>query len=246
MHMIVSHIKRASRGRDFFGRDMVLSRLVGSVMAGADFGLILASVDRGIIYANNQADALMRARNGVRCDRNSITAKGFTSSRDLQSLVATASRQQDESAKGGTLILRDADGALSLAVHVVPLCRNFAQDPSYKDQPAAGFIIVDCQQALSERISDFADLFALTAGEARVASQLVSGEGLRKAASYLNIALSTARSHLRHIFEKTGTHSQAELVKVFCQVTLPRPGHARAEDASGKAAASRFRPEVAA
>jgi DNA-binding CsgD family transcriptional regulator len=170
----------------------------------------------------------LRARISLRCERKSVTAKGFSSSEDLQSLVATASRQRDESARGGTLILRDDDGALSLAVHVVPVCRNLGAGPSTNEQRAAGFILVDCQQALSERISDFAALFELTPGEARVAANLVSGGGLRKAASHLNIALSTARSHLKHIFEKTGTHSQTELVKAFYQVTLLRPAQAAA------------------
>ena len=66
--------------------------------------------------------------------------------------------------------------------------------------------------------------------QGRVAAQLVSGEGLRKAASCLNIALSTARSHLKHILEKTGTHRQAELVRVFYETTIPWRGRRRTVD----------------
>jgi DNA-binding CsgD family transcriptional regulator len=189
---------------------------------------------------------MMRARNTLCCERNRISAKVFASPRQLQSLIVAASRQRDESAHGGTLIMRDEDGALSLAVHVAPLCRNFAECPSNKKQLAVGLILVDCRQAISERIRAFANLFALTPGETRVAAQLASGGGLREASSYLKIALSTARSHLQRIFEKTGTHSQAELIKAFYQVTLPRPALGRTANTSGGAAAGGCRSSPAA
>ena len=46
-------------------------------------------------------------------------------------------------------------------MHVVPLCPNSAAGPPNKEYPVAGLVIVDCQQALAERINAFADLFAL-------------------------------------------------------------------------------------
>jgi DNA-binding CsgD family transcriptional regulator len=138
----------------------------------------------------------------------------------------------------GSLIIHDEDGAASLVVHVVPLCRRSAEVSPGKEHPVAGLVIVDRQRVLAERINAFADLFALTPGEARVVAQLISGEGLTKAASRLNIAPSTARSHLAHILEKTGTHRQAELVRVFYEVTIPWCGRRRTEDRSRKTIAA--------
>src|SRR5262245_17474093 len=57
--------------------------------------------------------------------------------------------------------------------------------------------------------------FGLTPAEARLALQLVAGETLRAAAVKLGISYETARSHLKHIFNKTGTCRQAELVVVI-------------------------------
>src|SRR4030088_2075639 len=59
--------------------------------------------------------------------------------------------------------------------------------------------LFSCRDDTPWRISAFADLFALTSAEARVVSQLVSRGRLTKVAACLNIALSTARSHLKHI-----------------------------------------------
>ena len=121
MQMIASHMERTFLFRDLPSEDRTLSDLLGSVMARAGFGLILATADRRIIYANDAAETFMRASNGLRRERNSISAADFTSSRKLQSLITAASRQAEEAAQGGSLILRDEDGMASFVVHVVPL-----------------------------------------------------------------------------------------------------------------------------
>jgi DNA-binding CsgD family transcriptional regulator len=230
MQMIIPQIERAFRVNDPLSEDRALSELLGSMLERAGFGLILVTADRRIVYANDTAETLMRRSNGLRCERNCVNAADFTASRKLRSLITAASRQADEKMRSGSLLYRDEDGMASLIVHVVPLRTNSSVGPADKECPVAGLAIVDCQQGVADRISAFADLFALTAGEGRVAAQLVSGAGLRKAASCLNIALSTARSHLKHILEKTGTHRQAELVRVFYETTIPWRGRRRTVD----------------
>jgi DNA-binding CsgD family transcriptional regulator len=54
--------------------------------------------------------------------------------------------------------------------------------------------------------------FALTPREAEVALVLSRGINLREVAQELGIGIATVRSHLQHLFEKTGTHRQVELI----------------------------------
>jgi DNA-binding CsgD family transcriptional regulator len=56
--------------------------------------------------------------------------------------------------------------------------------------------------------------FGLTPAEARLVLRLVSGDSLRSAAKALDIKYETVRTHLKSIFQKTGTRRQAELVIV--------------------------------
>ena len=57
-------------------------------------------------------------------------------------------------------------------------------------------------------------LYDLTAAEARLSLGLLEGKGLAWAARQNSISLNTARTHLRHVFQKTQTHRQAELVRM--------------------------------
>lgn len=45
----------------------------------------------------------------------------------------------------------------------------------------------------------------------------MAGTGIQAAADRLQISRSTGRTHLARIFEKTGTHRQAELVHLMLQ-----------------------------
>ena len=62
------------------------------------------------------------------------------------------------------------------------------------------------------------DRFQLTKAEAALAVQLIDGVALAEAAGILDIAYNTARSHLRAIFAKTGTHRQVQLVTLLRSV----------------------------
>jgi DNA-binding CsgD family transcriptional regulator len=56
-------------------------------------------------------------------------------------------------------------------------------------------------------------LYGLTPAEANVGSLLIAGSSLEDAARELGVSITTARTHLRQLFNKTGTNRQAELVQ---------------------------------
>ena len=57
--------------------------------------------------------------------------------------------------------------------------------------------------------------FGLTPAEARLALHLAAGETLRSAEAKLSMTYETARTHLKSVFQKTGTCRQAELLVVI-------------------------------
>jgi DNA-binding CsgD family transcriptional regulator len=66
--------------------------------------------------------------------------------------------------------------------------------------------------------------------QARLADLLATGCSLKEAAKQLDITPVSARQYLKLIFQKTGTHRQAELVRKILLVPAPRRGaalHAR-------------------
>ncbi len=58
-------------------------------------------------------------------------------------------------------------------------------------------------------------LFCLTPGEARLAKCLGEGLSLREAAAEFGVSVNTVRMQLRHVFAKTGTRRQLDLVRLI-------------------------------
>lgn len=62
-------------------------------------------------------------------------------------------------------------------------------------------------------------MFGLTPAEAELAERLASGESLETIAEVRHITIDTARTQLRTVFKKTGTHRQGELVSLVSNLS---------------------------
>lgn len=96
-------------------------------------------------------------------------------------------------------------------------------------RPDAGFAVValfDPTRCPGADAGLLQQQYALTSAEARVAAEIMRGDGLPACARRLGVGLSTVRSHLKHIFDKTGTRRQAELVRLLLMTQgLSGAGH---------------------
>ncbi len=110
----------------------------------------------------------------------------------------------------GELALSRPDGKLPLVVETVPVGSSaapFALNPA----TAILLLIKDPEDDHAPAAESLRERYWLIAAEAAMAIHAARGKGLGAAAAALGIAPSTARSHLKRVFEKTNTHRQAEL-----------------------------------
>jgi DNA-binding CsgD family transcriptional regulator len=69
---------------------------------------------------------------------------------------------------------------------------------------------------------DLQALFGLTRAEAHVARRVLDTDGgLPRVASQLGVSLTTARTHLQRVFEKTRTRRQSQLVRLLLSYSAP-------------------------
>jgi DNA-binding CsgD family transcriptional regulator len=77
--------------------------------------------------------------------------------------------------------------------------------------------ITDPDAIVSVHKATLCEDFGLTPAEAAVAVEVLEADGLQAAAGRLGISLATARTHLAHVFDKTRTRRQGELVRLLLQ-----------------------------
>lgn len=125
----------------------------------------------------------------------------------LNSIADLGSRAR----KGIMLTLKREPGERPLILTVLPV-RQPAVDPI---DPAALVIILDPSRDVRDLLGPASSLYRLTAAERRLVEHIVSGDSIADAAKSLRISVQTARGYLRHVFDKTQTSRQAELVSVM-------------------------------
>jgi DNA-binding CsgD family transcriptional regulator len=76
-------------------------------------------------------------------------------------------------------------------------------------------ILTDLGKRLVPKTRLIARTFALSVAETRIAEWIAVGVSLEKAAENLRISRETARTQLKAVFAKTGTHRQSELVALL-------------------------------
>ena len=105
-------------------------------------------------------------------------------------------------------------GEPQLSLQLLPVQRQSGLDGASGKDLVIAFII-DPSKISPPAPLQLRQQFGLTTSEAILASHIVSGHGLRTCAKLIGVSEPTARTHLRRIFEKTGTKRQAELVQLI-------------------------------
>ncbi|QUS38772.1 LuxR family transcriptional regulator [Tardiphaga alba] len=141
--------------------------------------------------------------------------------------AALAALNNDPAAAVRSFPLRDAEDKAVSVAHIVPV-RRTAQDifaGSY-----ALLVITPVTTGKAPPVELLRSLFDLTASEARVARGLVAGQTLEEIAASGGVAISTIRTQVRQVLEKTGCTRQAEVVSLLANISLG-PGSANAPSA---------------
>ena len=110
---------------------------------------------------------------------------------------------------GGALPI-DNDSTFPLQMLITPL--DSRANNANHDLPIAIAFLFNPLKNVDHMIDTLRDMYQLTKAEARLAAALVQEPRLEKATASLHISISTARTHLKRIFNKTGASSQSALV----------------------------------
>jgi len=176
-------------------------------------GVILVDGEARLIFANRAGEDVLRAGRGLFLGRDGLRAEIPSETRRLRRIIADcAEPRPGQGGAGGRLRLSREHG-VPLTVLIAP---HHAQSSGIDVmRPRAILFMTDpeatavmCQQWLR-------DDFGLTPAEAAVAVEILEADGLQAAARRLGISLATAHTHLAHVFDKTGTRRQAELVRLL-------------------------------
>ena len=217
-HLLAPHVVRAMRFSDILELRAVEAARLAAVLDGLSTAVWLVDDGARVLHANAAAEALLQRGGPLRVARHALTAASHAEASLLAAAIRAAAAG-DFAADPAQAALALGDGAAGdgLIVTVLPL-RGAG--------PGAAAAVLAQHPATAPRapLRAFGELHGLTAAELRCLAEIALGRNVPEAAAALRIAPTTARTHLNRIFQKTGTASQAELMRLLAAFASPLRG----------------------
>jgi DNA-binding CsgD family transcriptional regulator len=153
-----------------------------------------------------QADDVIGAKFGRLVTRNADDQARLTH------LIKTAT-QPIAIAEGGSLSISAGEAGPHARIVVLPVGRN---EQSHLDDWETKAVVVIANQEQQRAIAPelLKNTYGLTASEIKVVLGFANGQTLENLSENLGVTLNTVKAHTQHIFQKTGLHRQADLVRL--------------------------------
>jgi DNA-binding CsgD family transcriptional regulator len=190
----------------------ILDRITTSVM--------IVSPGAKLAYANSAAEKLLseggnvKVKNGELQSTYPAFAAGFRAALDR----ACSDNDADIGNFGNGIPLPGRNGNTAVC-YVLPMGLS---DHRRSLGPGHAAVFISAAGAsLPPSLETLSALSGLTSREARIALTVADGTTLADAAGKLGISIHTMRTHISHIFQKTGTNSQQALMKFVSGLSMP-------------------------
>jgi DNA-binding CsgD family transcriptional regulator/PAS domain-containing protein len=218
--LLMPHVRRAMLIAKSTARGKAVSATFIDTLDGLRAGIFLLDAKLRIVHANRSGYDML-AQNLLLCNAGGrLAIKQHEANRMLDRSVATAANGDSLSGKGFSVFLEAGDGDHYIA-HLLPLTSGERHCTRALYQAVAALFVYRTEPELTTSTEIIAKHYSLTPMEVSVLLAVAGIGGVPEVARTLGIAQSTVKTHLLHVFAKTGTRRQAELVKLVAGLSNP-------------------------
>lgn len=212
---LLPNLQRAFRSGQSLYEAHEIQKVTSDVLDVIPMGVVVAGSAGNIINANRRAEGIMAACNEISIGKSGLEIDHHGRRLRLRDLIAPdnakSGKKQDDGIRAFSI--QRPSGKKPLSILVAPV--DDSEEMRSPDEPAVVVFLGDPGYAVEIDQPRLCELYGLTRAEARVAALLANGYRLEETAESLGLVYETARKHLKHVFGKTGTDRQAELIRML-------------------------------
>lgn len=218
--LLSPHVRRALMISGMRAENRFRANLQQNLLDKLATGIMILTRGGKLVYANASAERLLSSGKNIAVKAGRVQAAHPPFAKGFGEAVARACAENDTDIGlyGNGIPLPSREGAPAVC-YVLPLGkseRRRALGPGL----AALFISTD-RASLPPNLESLSALTGLTSQESRIALMIAGGVSPKDGAAQLGISLNTMRSHITHIFQKTGTNDQQAVARLVCDLSLP-------------------------
>jgi DNA-binding CsgD family transcriptional regulator len=188
-----------------------------SVLDALDVAVVFMTGSAEVIHCSEAAEAIIESADGLSIINGRLHATEPRLDARLRHAVRAATCVGRSIDSPATVTIDRPSAKRPYHLLMSPLRHGLACFTGMR-QPEIALLILNAEDQRPVSVDVLKRLFGLTGREATLASVLSTGKPIDEAADEIGMAYETARSHLRHIFDKTQTSRQTELLMVLARL----------------------------
>jgi integral membrane sensor domain MASE1/DNA-binding CsgD family transcriptional regulator len=178
-----------------------------------------------IDYMNRAAKQQIRTANGLRSEKNRLVPTHCKARDEFYAALKTVAPRQGCQPISPNIVPLPAKYKPGLIAIILPLDSSELKSVCGTVTATVAVLVQDSAAIPLSTAEAFSALYGLTKSELRVLLAMRPARSLKHVAETLTISEPTARTHLQHIYAKTGTSKQSELLDLFMRFTPPIETH---------------------
>lgn len=220
LQLLIPHVRRAVLVGRLLDHGKSKVAELADAFDGLSAGMFLVDATGRIIHLN-AAGRVLLSTGALNANGNRLSAAGSEVNGLLHDAIVAASHGDRAMNVKGISLPLTARGGENYVAHVLPLASGARQRASTTYAAAAAVFAYKAKLTIPSPLEVIARRYKLTPTELRVLLALVEIGGASEVAKALGISIATVKSHLAHLFEKTSTHRQADLIKLVATFSNP-------------------------
>jgi len=219
--LLSPHICRAVAISDILNLETIRSEALEATLNALSSAVYLTDRHARVVFMNRTAERQVKMSNALHIDNNRLSAVDRAARAALTKAIDEASVDEAEMSDSGFTLALPEEEQAGLVATVLPLTGGDRRGLGGAFAATAAIFVQDPVVVPPFPGEAFAKLYGLTPSELRVLLAMAPGLSVKEAAEILGIGETTAKTHLQHIFSKTGTSKQTELLHLFLNHTPP-------------------------
>ncbi len=215
LSLLAPHVCRSVAISDALNLKTIRSDALEATLDALTSGVYLTDRQGRIVYMNRAAERQVRSNNALLIGNNRLMPVDRVARTALTKAIAEATADEAETPSGGMTLALPGNETAGLVATILPLNRGQRRDLCGAFAATAAIFVQDPIVVPPLPGEAFAKLHGLTGSELRVLLAMSPGLSVKEAAEMLGISEATAKTHLQHIYAKTNTSKQTELMHLF-------------------------------
>jgi len=220
LRLLAPHLRRAVLISGILGLDREKSVIFEAAVDASPSGAVFVEGDGHIVHANPAAQAMMARGDPLASAHGRIILRGEVVPGQLEAAIRGAAQGDASMGRRGIAIPGRRGDSIPYVAHVLPLA-NRTRQAGVATRTIAAVFIADRADDPLYAVDAATLIYGLTPTEARVLELILGGHATGEIGRMMSIAQSTLKWHMLQLFEKTGQHRRADLVRLAGQLRPP-------------------------